>query len=176
MTQLMQAPTPGMSLTNDPENPKPFEGQPEFTKVEEAQEHLFDMLVDEDKIPAILEAMRQGVPLSTMAQAILFGGFAKGKWNPDVYLMLIEPCIYILMFIAEQSGVNFVLYPDQNMDIGTVGEHQFLANSGRLASMLGIDASKIDEKLPEEIINKIGDKVFDEEQEEAPTNLLGDMG
>lgn len=179
MTKLMQAPTPGMSLTNDPDDPKPFEKAPEFTKLQEAQEYLFDSLVDPEKIPVIVQSIRQGIPLSTMAQTILFAGFAKGKWNPDMYLLLLEPCIYILMFISEQAGVQYVLYPDQNMDIGSAGEQQLMANGGVLAQALGINPDKVGSKLPQEIIDKVGSRLFEETASAMPTeednSLLGGM-
>ena len=177
---LLQSPLPGQSLTNDPENPKPFEQATEFTRVEDAQEYLFDSMMSPDTIPALIETIRQQVPLSMIAQVLLFAGFAKGKWNPDLYLLLIEPTIYILIFIAEQAGINYVLEPDQNDEaLGLVGEHQLLANGGALAKMFNIDPTKAANELPEEIINKVGSKVFDATASAMPQggneSLLGGM-
>jgi len=172
---LFQSPTPGMSLTNDPNNPKPFEKAPEFTDVKKAQEHLFESLVDPDKIPTLLEIINMGVPLTSIAQSILFAGFNKGKWNPDLYLLLIEPCIYILLFICEQSGVDYVLSPDDNVEIGKAGEQQFMKHitSGKgIARTLGIDPEKAKINLPEEITRGIGDKIF-KETASAPSMLGG---
>lgn len=175
--QLLQSPIPGESLANDPDNPMPFEKAPEFTDVQEAQEHLFDELVDPEKIPDIVEVVRQGVPLSMIAQTILFAGFQRGKWNPDLYLLLIEPCIYILMFICEQAGVQYVLDPDQQMDIGGSGEQQFMQSMGTsgMARILGIDEKKMGSKLPQAIVESVGSKIFDETASAPTGNLLGDM-
>jgi len=173
---LFQSAIPGISLTNDPANPKPFEKAPEFTDVQKAQEHLFESLVDPEKIPTLLEIINMGVPLTSVAQSILFAGFNKGKWNPDLYLLLIEPCIYILLFICEQSGVDYILSPEDNVEIGRAGEQQFLKSitSGKgIARTLGIDPEKAKINLPEEVTRGIGEKIFNETAS-APS-ILGGM-
>ena len=41
---------------------------------------------------------------------ILIHVFQEGKWNPDLMMLLIEPTIYILASMAEQCGVDYLLY------------------------------------------------------------------
>ena len=50
--------------------------------------------------------MRDKVPIDMIAQVYLFKGFQDGKWSVDLMLLLIEPTIYILMWLAEQAGVT----------------------------------------------------------------------
>ena len=79
----MKRSTPGEAMSNNPDNPYAFEGATEFTVQREALEYLFVTITDEDKYPAILGAIDDGVPLMELTQVILFKGFTEGKWNPD---------------------------------------------------------------------------------------------
>ena len=168
---LLQSPIPGESLANDPDQPYPFEQAPQFTDVQKAQEYLFEQLVDQNKIPQLLDIINQGVPLTMIAQAVLFAGFQQGKWNPDLFLLLLEPTVYILLFICEQSGVDYILDPDETTSLGSENDHNVMRsamNGGTLGRMLGIDPKLAKDKLPQAIIDKVGSKVFGETQS-APT-------
>jgi hypothetical protein len=103
----MKRPIPGMSLTNDPESPAPFEGPPEFTKKKEALEAIFEGLIEEDVYMQLIESLASGVPVTSVAQVLLYQGFREGKWNPDLFLLLIEPTIYMVMALAERAGVDY---------------------------------------------------------------------
>lgn len=97
---------PGQSLTNDPTNPAPFERSPEFTVLRDALEYLFVKFTDEEfYIPAI-QKISEGVPVMELVQLVLFSGFSKGKWNPDLMLLLAEPATYMLMALAERAGIS----------------------------------------------------------------------
>lgn len=120
--QLMQAMAtggraiPGQSLTNDPENPAPFEQPPKFTTVHEASEEIFDILVGPEVLPNILDAIDDGNPIMDITQAILFQGFTEGKWNGDLMIMLIEPVAYMLLALCERFGVEPIIYHGEEED------------------------------------------------------------
>jgi len=106
---MLDPPVPGQSLTNDPDNPMPFETAPEFTNYDKATHYLFEVLRKQDNISDLLSLIRKGIPIDMLAQGIVFTGFFEGKWTPDLMLLLIEPVIYILLFFCEQSGVDYNL-------------------------------------------------------------------
>jgi hypothetical protein len=110
---MFDAPIPGQSLTQSPDTPLPYETPPEFTNVEEAQEWIFEHLTDPDSIPELIGFISDGVPIEILATQVVFGGMAVGKWNTDLMLLLIEPAVYTLLFIAEQSGVDYILSYDE---------------------------------------------------------------
>ena len=101
---------PGSSLTNDPDTPLPFEGQPEYTDAREAAEYIFQFVTKEENYIPIMQAVGDGYPLMDLTQAMLFQGFSEGKWNPDLLMILAEPTAYILMALAERAGIDFVIY------------------------------------------------------------------
>jgi hypothetical protein len=113
------APIPGESLTADPAMKAPYEQPPQFTSKDEAVEEIFMRMTDEEVIDEFLDLMRMGTPVEYIAQVVLFEGFRTGKFNPDLMLLLIEPVIYILLYLADYGGIdNVVLYPEDDMGMG----------------------------------------------------------
>jgi len=59
-----------------------------------------------------------------IAQMLLMTGFQKGKMNPDMMLMQLEPTAYMLLAIAEKAGINPVLTRDENLEPDDVDEDE----------------------------------------------------
>ena len=97
---------PGQSLTNDPENPAPYEQAPEMTNVHEASIYLWDFVTEEETYAALMTAIDNEVPVMHIVQTILFNEFQQGKWNPDLMLMLAEPLAYMLIALAERLDLD----------------------------------------------------------------------
>ncbi|SVD67857.1 uncharacterized protein METZ01_LOCUS420711, partial [marine metagenome] len=87
---MFDAPTPGSSLTSDPQNPRAWETPPEFNTEEEALKNIFMNLTDEDNHEQLLNSLRDGNPIEMIVQVILFKGFQEGNWSPDLMLLLVE--------------------------------------------------------------------------------------
>ena len=104
---------PGQSLTNDPANPAPYEKAPEITNVHEGTEYLFDFITEETVYASLMTGIDKGVPVMAIVQVILFNEFQKGKWNPDLMLMLAEPCAYILIALAERLDLDIIIDNDE---------------------------------------------------------------
>ena len=97
---------PGQSLTNDPENPAPYEKPPEITNVHEGTVYLWDFVTEEETYVALMTAIDNEVPVMHIVQTILFNEFQQGKWNPDLMLMLAEPLAYMLIALAERLDLE----------------------------------------------------------------------
>ena len=108
------APIPGSSLTQNPDEKMPYEQAPKHVDQEDAMHDIFMNLTDDEKLDDILDIMRSGVPVEDVAQTILFAGFQSGQYTPDLMLTLIEPTIYMLMSIAEVHGIEAEIYPEEN--------------------------------------------------------------
>ena len=109
-------PIPGQSLTNNPDEPRPFETPPEFTNFKEALDYIVTELLQEEVMIPIISGIGQDVPISDVATQMLYVGFREGKWNPDLLMMLVEPVMYVLMALCEKAGVDFKLYGDEDQD------------------------------------------------------------
>ena len=103
-------PIPGQSLTDDPENPAPYERAPTYTSVHAASEYLWESFIEPDTYVKLLKSVSQGVPLADIAQIILFKEFQPGSWNPDLMLMLFEPTVYMIMALAERLDLPMTIY------------------------------------------------------------------
>ena len=100
-------PIPGQSLTNNPDEPRPFETPPEFTNFKEALDYIVAELLQEEVMIPIVSGIGQDVPISDVATQMLYVGFREGKWNPDLMMMMIEPLMYVLMALAEKAGLKY---------------------------------------------------------------------
>lgn len=114
--ELIDGPIPGEGLTQDPENPQPWETAPEYTSLEEFIDDLFLNITNEDNIDGVLDPIRKGIPIEDVSQLLLFQAFSTGKITPDLMLSAIEPTMYMLMGLATFADVQDpVLYPEDDM-------------------------------------------------------------
>ena len=157
-------PVPGQSLTNDPDNPYPWESPPEFVNVNTAIDSIvMNMLGDEEKLANIIEVLASGeIPIAGIAQIILEDGFRKGKYNPDLMLLLAEPLMVVLMALAERAGIrDYEIYQGEGSELS--GEEQAeLANDvinsyKEEVNFRGLRTGKnIDVRsVPEEVLERI---------------------
>ncbi len=155
---VFDAPVPGESLTADPNSPKPWEQPPQFTEQEEAVHHIFMMLTEEGNYEDLIDTMRNGAALSELAQVFLFQGFSKGAWTPDLMLLLVEPTIYILIWLADQAGIEPVL--DRDYDAWEEEE-----NLNKETSVINEDIQRMNPKqnMPDSLLSKMNS--FEAQQE-----------
>tara|TARA_R110002111_G_C5878052_1_gene362101 strand:- start:9 stop:632 length:624 start_codon:yes stop_codon:yes gene_type:complete len=112
-TKIQQSgkrPIPGSSLTNDPENPAPYERAPKFTSVHAASEYMWEKFIDPKVYVSLMGSISEGVPLADLAQIILFKEFQEGAWNPDLMMMLFEPTVYMMIALAERLDIPMTIY------------------------------------------------------------------
>ena len=106
--------TPGQALTNDPDSPMPFEGPPEFSSIQDALGFLLNNILEERAIKDIIRSLSAGIPVSELSYMIIYEGFRSGHCNPYLLMLLAEPFIYILLYIAERANIgNIKIYTDE---------------------------------------------------------------
>ena len=154
----MERPIPGQSLTNDPNNPMPFERKPEFTSIHSASEYIFSLIIDEENYVPLMQAVAGGEPLSELAQVMLFKGFHEGKWNPDLMLLLIEPVMYMFLALSEKLGIDAVIYTDEDEDemeeeqlSGTMFEEKALEKIKDIKTTSAPPSGKLSKDIVEQI-------------------------
>jgi|TARA_R100000656_G_scaffold117411_2_gene90748 hypothetical protein len=179
-------PIPGQSLTSNPDEPKPFEGPPEFVEFREALDYTVANLLEPNVIEPIITAISTGTPVMDISTQIVYVGFQEGKWNPDLMMMLIEPLTYVLMAICEQSGIEFTIYRGEEDDELNEEDTQteYLQNLAKLSKKKIGPISKVPQgALPTEIVERIEDVEIktpslldrpapEETPQQEPTSLL----
>ena len=175
-------PIPGQSLTSNPDEPRPFEGQPEFTNFKEALDYTAaELLLEENYTPMVL-AIADGIPITDLAMQIGYVGFREGKWNPDLMMMLMEPLMYLLMALAEKADVEYRIDDEDDED----DEDSILEDKVRniAETLRAKEVGKVPEgALPSDIVEKIESLDIPQESllgrteepmaEEQPQSLLG---
>jgi len=158
-------PIPGQSLTSNPDEPRPFEGPPEFTNFKEALDYTVGELLEEEAYMSIVSAIDDGVPIIDLVMQITYVGFREGKWNPDLMMMLVEPLIYTLMALAEKADIEYRIDSDDDDDDDNLFEE-------KAKNIADVAAAKLKEKdvvpsgiIPSEIMRQI-------EATEVPEGLL----
>ena len=171
---------PGQSLTNDPENPQPFERSPEFTEMRDALEYIFVSLTEEETYMPLMEEISNGFPVMDFVQVFLFEGFNNGKWNPDLMMLLAEPMTYMIMALAERLDIDYIIYRGEEEEEAAEDEAMGIEGSKRILEKIknaeGVPAGA----LPEEITAAIEEMPVDslmaqppvEEAKEAPASLM----
>jgi hypothetical protein len=175
-------PIPGQSLTANPDEPRPFEGPPDFTNFKEALDYIAAELLLEENYMPMMAAIADGVPITDLAMQIGYVGFREGKFNPDLMMMLMEPLMYLLMALAEKAGIEYRIdSEDDDEDDDTLFEEKAKniadtvkqnVNTGRVPS--GVLPTNIVEQIEELQIpeQSLLSKPQEEPQPEMQQSLL----
>ena len=121
------APTPGESLTRDPEQKFPWERTPEINDVDTAIKEVFVMLTERKSLVELLNLLNNGQPVDEIAQMVAYRGMSVGKYNSDLMLLLLEPLMYLIIAIAEEYEIDPVIYEgmdDDIMDVDSVTDSE----------------------------------------------------
>ncbi len=159
-------PIPGQSMTNDPDNPQPFEGPPEYSNHSEAIAWIVNQLFTEEMVLNVVDVLSNGLPVSELAYMILYEGFREGKWNPDLMMMLIEPLIYVLMALAEKADIEYRIDDeDDDEDDDSMLEEKARNIAAVAKEKMGDNGVIPASAVPSEIVSKI-------QEAEVPQGLL----
>lgn len=183
-------PIPGQSLTSNPDEPRPFEGPPEFTNFKEALDYTVVELLEPEAYLSLMGAVGDNVPILDLVMQITYVGFREGKWNPDLMLMLIEPLIFVLMSLAEKAGIEYridsedddedddTLFEERAKNIADVAKEK-LQNSNKSPSGLinqeilqKIEEAEVPESLLAKTEEPISEEGTEEEEVEEEQSLL----
>jgi|TARA_R100000426_G_C4822462_1_gene111069 hypothetical protein len=118
------APVPGQSLTDTPQN-YPWEHSPKHTNINEAAETMFRALTDEDAAMNLLAMLKTGVPVEAITRTLIFTGFVEGKFNPDLGILLAPIAMNMIIAIAKRAGLKEIVIT-MNDDSPTKVAEEFL--------------------------------------------------
>jgi hypothetical protein len=111
------APIPGESLTQNPDQKFPWEQQPEINDVDTAIKEVFINLTERNTLIELLNILNNGQPVDEIAQIVAYRGMSVGKYNSDLMLLLLEPIMYLIIAIAEEYEIEPVIYEGMDSDI-----------------------------------------------------------
>lgn len=109
MASLLEAPTPGQSLTDLPNN-WPWENPPEMVDFEEATKYYIDKLADDEVMDDLSVILGNDMPLAPLVKTLLTSGVMNGLHSIDVS-MVIAPVIHSFIKAA-MSNYDIVVRDD----------------------------------------------------------------
>ena len=113
---LFEGPIPGQSLTNPTDERKPWEQAPRYTQLNDVRQKIFMDLLEPERLRSLQTLLSNKVPVNAIAISLLKEGFQTGAINPDMMLNLLEPTMYMIMAIAEKSGIEPVIESENTID------------------------------------------------------------
>lgn len=106
MSELLNAPIAGQSLTDTPKN-YPWERPAEISDPREAIKFHMDGLSSPESLDNILELIQVGVPLRALSKTILTTAQMEGIHSVDVSLIIGDVIYEELVSIAEEAGLDY---------------------------------------------------------------------
>ena len=160
---------PGQSLTNNPEQPYPWETPPEFVNPREALDDIVGSIMQPDAMKSIVSALAQGAAVADLGTAILYTKFNEGKITPDVMMMLAEPVMYTIMAIGEEANIKYNIEgndldefdeeDEQEEFDNKINEFRNVLTDIKKGATKNIKPSKIDTNVvPESILAQVKEK------------------
>ena len=137
-------PIPGQSLTDTPGN-YPWEHPPQYVTTDGAADHLWNRMSEPEFAEQIIAMLDAGVPVEAIGRTVLFGGFLKGKFSPDVAFIIAEPVMKMIATIGVIAGVE-----DIKMSMDDITNKKEI----RSAVRLNVEAEKVAKDIKGEIKQK----------------------
>ena len=159
-------PIPGQSLTNSPDEPRSWEQPPEFTEPHKAMLQIFETLTEKETLANILLSLSKGVSVIDLSSIMLYTGFIEGKWNPDLMTLLMEPTMYMIMYLGDKAEINYLMDSKGNNKNELSGKEQLKRITSSLDELKQIAADRVS---PDSVIPEIKIEL---EEIKIPTSLL----
>lgn len=130
--QLFNAPIPGQSLTEAPDGRRPWELPPKFTTSGKALDHLFDTVTSKKFMRSFHLLIKEDKKffVDRIAAQMLQEGFLNGLWTVDLMLVLVEPLIIMLVWLASTMDLSVSFSTDNGSEDRTGFESIFEALIG----------------------------------------------
>ena len=137
-------PIPGQSLTDEPGN-YPWEHPPQYVTTDGAADHLWNRMSEPEFAEQIIAMLDAGVPVEAIGRTVLFGGFLKGKFSPDVAFIIAEPVMKMIATIGVIAGIK-----DIKMSMDDITNKKEI----RSAVRLNVEAEKVAKDIKGEVKQK----------------------
>lgn len=154
---MFDGPIPGEGLTNDPDNPAPYEKPPKHVNLEDFIDELFMRLTETpEKLDGVMDPIRKGIPIEDVASILLFQAMSSGQITPDLQLLAAEPTIYMLIGLSQYAGIKDAkLYPEEDFALDDEEEIARLKGDERDGTAPDIKSMKAPEGVSKSLADKI---------------------
>lgn len=168
MSELLNAPIAGQSLTDTPKN-YPWERPPEIADPREAIKFHMDGLSSPESLDNILELIQVGVPLRALSKTILTTAQMEGIHSVDVSLIIGDVVFEELVSIAEEAGLDYTTGDEPSeREMQEKEDQQVLALLRKKLDALDPES----EDTGEEIMRQVETMMSEPQEEEQDTEEM----
>ena len=168
MMTMFDGPIPGASLTEELGS-EPNERPPQYVVPDEALQYVKEQVSTPEAFERILLAAELDIPIELVARAIVFSGWALGKYTHDVSMMIFGPVFGYMLDMLNEEGIEHIALADREEDpelekaMLLLEEYQEFKNKN----------SKEEPESEEEEESEVGEEDEPEESEVPETGLMG---
>lgn len=112
---MFDGPIPGSSLTGEL-GAEAHERPPEITDPADAYEDLARRMAIPEAFERIAVAAELGTPVELVARAMVFSGWANGKYSFDVQYLIYGPFFELLMKMLDSAGIEYIAMAKRKED------------------------------------------------------------
>lgn len=111
--KIPNGPIPGEQYTSDTRN-YPWHRPPEITDLEKGIEASIKQLSTRTGAFGLLTSLQSGVTIVQATDMFITSGIGKGKWAPDLGLLLAGPVARMMEIMAKDAGITYALGLDDD--------------------------------------------------------------
>jgi hypothetical protein len=115
MSEMFDGPIAGASLTEEL-GTEPNEKPPQFVIPDEALNYVLKSISSPDAFERIAIASKLDIPLELTARAIIFSGWALGKYSHDVMQLIYGPVLSEMMDMLDEADVKYIPLAERRTD------------------------------------------------------------
>lgn len=112
MPNIPNGPIPGEQYTSNTKN-YPWHRPPEITDLDKGIEAAIKQLSTRTGAFGLLTSLQSGVTIVQAADMLVTSGIGKGKWSPDMAILLAGPVARMMEIMAKDAGIEFALGLDE---------------------------------------------------------------
>ena len=151
------APIPGMHMTSELGS-FPWQQPPQYTTIDEVIEYYTERMTTDDFSDQLVDVLKMGVPVTTLANTIQIGSTMQGVHTVDVGMLVMPILIEMIMLIGDSAKIKY--------DSGLEKPASLKTKDAMLNGIREKLNNKDKEKTKEPKIEK-------EEEKEKPKGLMG---
>ena len=111
-------PIPGENFTSDTKN-YPWHRPPQYTELDDAIEDAYKTLLEKNASVSVITLLELGVSAVQIADMFCTSGIGKGKWTPDMAILLAGPTSHLIKMIGEADGLKVNMGLDDSIKAPT---------------------------------------------------------
>ena len=120
----LSGPIPGQSLTSEVGS-QDWKNPPQQNTIEEALQFYIPRMTSDEFHSGLVNVLRMGVPVTTLANTMMLDGVMQGRHNVDVGILILPILMETIAYLGDMAEVDYVMgtetddTPQQDMLVET---------------------------------------------------------